>query len=136
MPEKNYHKNNSGKEMRRLKEFVAEISMRYISHVFIKNAFPAFVHYIPNHTVGCKGKPGLENQRNDASPVKYSAAHRHLHDHIMEPDVVDDEWKGMHERKEEEGIGGPSVEHLEPLMRNSREERDPVRLGRGSAIEC
>ena len=34
----------------------------------------------------------------------------------MEPDVVDDEWKGVHERKEEEGIRGPSVEHLELLM--------------------
>lgn len=53
----------------------------------------------------------------------------------MEPDVVDDEWEGVHERKEEEGISGPSVEHLELLMGNSCEKRDPVRLSRGRAIE-
>lgn len=54
----------------------------------------------------------------------------------MKPDVIDDKWEGVHERKEEEGIGGPSVEHLELLMGNSREERDPVCLSRGRAVEC
>lgn len=42
MPEKNYHKNNDGEEMRRLEKFIAEFSMRYISRVFIRIAFPAF----------------------------------------------------------------------------------------------
>ena len=122
--------------MRRLEEFVAEVSVRYISRGFINIAFPSFRYHLPNHTVGCKGKPSLENQRNNASPVKYSAVHRHFHDHIMEPDVKDDEWESVHERKEEEGIGDPSVEQLQLLMRNSREERNPVRLTRGRAVEC
>lgn len=52
----------------------------------------------------------------------------------MEPDVIDDEWEGVHERKDEEGIGYPSVEYLELLMRDAREERDPVRLRRGRTI--
>lgn len=42
MPEKNYHKNNNGEEMRRLEEFVAEVSKRYISHVFRRIALSAF----------------------------------------------------------------------------------------------
>lgn len=42
MPEKNYHKNNNREEMRRLKEFVAEVPKRYISHVFIRIALSTF----------------------------------------------------------------------------------------------
>jgi hypothetical protein len=34
MPEKHYHKNYDGKEMRRFEELIAEVSVRYISRVF------------------------------------------------------------------------------------------------------
>lgn len=48
----------------------------------------------------------------------------------MEAYMIDDKRESMHECKEEEGIRDPSVEHLELLVRNSYEERDPVRLRR------
>jgi hypothetical protein len=136
MPEKDYHKNNNREDMRRFEEFVAEVSKHCISHAPLQGLhFLHFDHYLPNQTVRSKGKPRLEHKRNDTSPVKYQA-HRDLHLHIMEPDVIDDEWEGVHKRKKEEGIGGPSVEHLEPLMRNSSEERDPIRLGCSCAVKC
>lgn len=64
----------------------------------------------------CKGKPSLEDQRNDAGPVEYGAVHRHFHYHIMPVDMVDDEWKGVHQCQNEKGIGSPSVEDLKVLM--------------------
>lgn len=83
---------------------------------------------LPNHTVGGKGKPSLEYNGHDACPVKYKA-HLELHDHVPESNVIDDERKRVHKCEEEEGVGYPSVEDLELLVGNAREERDPVRLG-------
>ena len=57
-----------------------------------------------------KGKPSLEYERDDAGPIKYGAVHRNFHDHIVPPDVINDKWKGVHKRKEEKGVGDPSVE--------------------------
>lgn len=48
--------------------------------------------------------------------------------HIVPVDVVYDERERVHEGKDKEGIGNPSVEDLESLVRNACEERDPVRF--------
>lgn len=48
--------------------------------------------------------------------------------HIMPVDVVHDEGKGVQQGKNEEGIGDPSVEDLEPFMGHSRQQCDPVCL--------
>lgn len=84
--------------------------------------------------MGRKGKPSLQNDGYDAGPVKYQA-HFKLHDHIVKPDVKDNKGKRMHKREEEKGVGYPSVEHLELLVRDTREECDPVRLSRCRAAE-
>lgn len=77
-----------------------------------------------------KGKPGLENQGNDAGPVE-DKIRSEMVLHVMPPNVVHNKWKCMQERKDKEGIGNPSVENLKSFMRNSCEQCDPVRLGRG-----
>lgn len=59
--------------------------------------------HLPNDTVGSKGKPGLQYDGHNTSPVK-NEAHLELHNHIMKSDVKDDEWKCMHKGKHEEGI--------------------------------
>ena len=51
-----------------------------------------------------------------------------MHDHVVESDVVDNERKRMHQSEDEECIRGPSVKDLEFLMRDTRQERDPIRL--------
>lgn len=90
--------------------------------------------YVPNHTVGCKGKPGLEDEGHDACPVK-DKTHLKLHYHVAKSDVIDNEGKCMHKGKDEKRIGYPSVEDLKLLVRDAREERDPVRLARRCAAE-
>jgi hypothetical protein len=52
----------------------------------------------------------------------------------MKADVKDDEREGVHERKEEERVGGPSVKHLDLLMRDSRGKRNPICLARSRAV--
>lgn len=85
-------------------------------------------HHLPNHTVGCKSKPSLQDDGYDACPIKYQT-HLKLHDHIAKSDVKDDEGKRVHKCEEEKSVGYPSVEHLELLVRDTREKCDPVRLG-------
>jgi hypothetical protein len=84
--------------------------------------------------VGGESKPSLEDECDDTSPVEQSTHHRHFHNHIVEPNVIYDERKSVHERKKEKRIGGPSVKDLNSLMRNSSSERDPIRLGRCGAM--
>lgn len=50
--------------------------------------------------------------------------------------MINDEGERMNERKNEEGVGDPSVEYLQPLVRNAGEERDPVRLARRCTEQC
>jgi hypothetical protein len=45
--------------------------------------------------------------------------------------MVDDKRKGVHQCKNEKGVGDPSVKHLELLMRNAGKKCDPTCL-RGS----
>lgn len=76
-----------------------------------------FLHslHIPNYTVRCKGKPSLEDDGDNACPVE-EETHLHLHHHIMESYMVDDERECVHQRKNKKGVGYPSVEHLKLLM--------------------
>lgn len=78
----------------------------------------------------CKSKPGLEDEGDNACPVE-EEAHLHFHHHVMKSYMVDDKRKGVHQCKNEKGIGDPSVKHLELLMRNTGKKCDPARL-RGS----
>ena len=80
--------------------------------------------------MGREGEPRLENKCDDAGPVEYKIRGE-VFLHVMPPNVVHNEWECVQERKDEKGIGYPSVEDLKSLMRNSREQCDPVRLGRG-----
>jgi hypothetical protein len=48
----------------------------------------------------------------------------------MPVNVIHNKGECMHERKNEESIGDPSVKDLKPLMRNTRKECDPIRLAR------
>jgi len=41
--------------------------------------------------------------------------------HVVPMNMVDNEGECVHECKDEEGVGNPSVEDLESLMRDSRE---------------
>nr|POE75610.1 hypothetical protein CFP56_53722 [Quercus suber] len=51
--------------------------------------------------------------------------------HVVIPDMPDDERKGVHQRKHHEGVCNPSMEHLKLLMRHSGDQRDPVRFACG-----
>lgn len=72
MPEKNYDKNNNSEEMRCLKEFVAEVSKRYISHVFIRIAFSTFRPSLTESHYGMQrlAKPGKPEQQCQSSKIK------------------------------------------------------------------
>jgi hypothetical protein len=88
-----------------------------------------FSNRSPYGAVGCEGQPRLEDNRNDAGPVEQKIRGEMLL-HIVPVDVVYDERERVHEGKDKEGIGNPSVEDLESLVRNACEERDPVRFTR------
>lgn len=45
-----------------------------------------------------KSQPSLEDERNDAGPVEQSAHLRHLHNHVVEADVIDNEREGVEKR--------------------------------------
>ena len=75
----------------------------------------------------CESKPGLEDKCNNACPVE-EEAHLYLHHHVVKSDMVDDERKGVHERKNKKGVGDPSVKHLKLLMRNPSQKGDPTCL--------
>lgn len=79
-----------------------------------------------------KGEPCLKDQRNDAGPVKYEIG-RKMVLHVMELDMIYDEWECVHESKDKKSIGNPSVEDLESLVRDSRQQCDPIRLACGCA---
>lgn len=83
-----------------------------------------------------KSKPSLKNKCHNPSPVKQSTHHSNFHNHIMKPDMIDNEGKSMHKCQEEKGIGRPAMEDLKPLVRNSCEKCDPIRLACSCAIEC
>lgn len=76
----------------------------------------------------CKCKPGLKNERDNASPVDEGVHHGHLHDHVMESNMIHDEGKSVHERENKERVCSPAVKNLDLLMRDSCRERDPIRL--------
>jgi hypothetical protein len=40
--------------------------------------------------------------------------------HVMPVNVIDNEGKCVHEGEDKEGVGDPSMEDLESLVRNSR----------------
>ena len=90
--------------------------IRDVSHRELLRCFDS-----PDGTERRKGKPGLRNEGNDSSPVKENITFRNLFHHVMKPDVVHNEWERVHERKEEKGIGDPSVENLQFLVGNSSE---------------
>jgi hypothetical protein len=65
-----------------------------------------------------EGEPCLEDDRNYTRPIKDQALGE-MHLHIMPVNVVYNEGECVQERKDEESVSDPSVEHLEPLMRHS-----------------
>lgn len=65
--------------------------------------------------MGCKGQPRLEDQRNDTGPVE-EKGRGEMFLHVVPVDVIYNERERVHERKDEERIGNPSVEDLESLV--------------------
>lgn len=78
----------------------------------------------------CQGKPRLKYQRNDTGPVEYEARGEVLL-HVMPPNMVHNKRESVHEREDKEGVRNPPVENLKFLMRNSREQGDPIGLAGG-----
>ena len=76
-----------------------------------------------------KGKPSLKYKRNDSRPGEKQVVGKVLL-HIIPVDVVYDERESVQQRKQEEGICNPPVEHLESFVRYSCEQGDPVCLAR------
>jgi len=74
MPEEGDHENYNSKNMRSFEELITEQR--------------------PNGTMRHKGKPGLEDDCDDTSPVKDKAGGKVLL-HVVPANVIDDEWKGM-----------------------------------------
>jgi hypothetical protein len=79
VPEEDYHENNDGEEVCRFKEFVTEMSMIRQTYDFESRIQ---VH-LPDHAMRRKGKPSLEDECDDTSPIEQCTHHGHFHDHIM-----------------------------------------------------
>lgn len=54
----------------------------------------------------------------------------------MVSDMENNERESMQQGKYEEGIACPTMEHLDLLMCDTSQQRDPVGLARGSAAGC
>jgi hypothetical protein len=63
----------------------------------------------------CKSKPCLKEKSDNACPVKEQTPGEMLL-HIMPPDVVYNEWKGVQKSEDEEGVGDPTVKYLESFV--------------------
>ena len=132
MPEEYDDEHHNREKMSRLEELVAHVpSRRQLYFRDFDNP-----HHLPKHTVRRKREPGLENERDDTSPVEQCVHHGDLHDHIVPSNVVHDERKSVHEGEHKEGVCGPSMEDLYLLMRDSGDEGDPVCLACGRAVMC
>jgi len=111
--------------------------------VALKNSYPRFLawcisfvsqvnmQYVPDSGMRKKGKPSLEYKRNDSGPVEKQIVGKMLL-HIIPVDVVYDERESMQQRKQEEGICNPPVEHLESFVGYACEQGDPICLARRS----
>jgi len=68
VPEECHHEDDHGEEMCGLEEFIAKVSADSISR---DPHIDRLSHRdLPDYTVRCKGKPGLENNCNNACPVE------------------------------------------------------------------
>lgn len=52
--------------------------------------------------------------------------------HIVPMDVVYDEGKCVHKRKNEKGVCNPSMKYLKSFIRYSGDQCDPIRFARRS----
>jgi hypothetical protein len=62
-----------------------------------------------------KGKPGLKDQGDDASPIEQKA-HLEMHLHIMKSDMIDNKRECVQESQYKKGVSDPSMEYLESLV--------------------
>lgn len=116
MPKECQHEYHDSDEMCRFEEFIAKIFVYQSAMFFV---LMVFYRYSPDYTVRSKGKPGLDKECNDASPIEYKIFCKMLL-HIMPPNMKHNEWKCVQEREDKEGIGDPSMEDLKSLVRNPR----------------
>jgi hypothetical protein len=65
-----------------------------------------------------KGKPGLENQGDDTSPIEQKA-HLKMHLHIVKSDMIDNKREGVQEIQYKKGVSYPSMKYLESLVRDA-----------------
>jgi hypothetical protein len=88
----------------------------------------SFQFHSPDCAVRCKGKPRLQDNCYNTSPVE-KEIRTEMRLHIMRPNMEHDEGERVQERQGEEGVSYPSVEHLKLLVRDTGEQCDPIRLG-------
>ena len=132
MPEEDYHENNYGEEVCRFEELVTEMSMIRQSY----DPESRILVHLPDHAVGRKGKPSLEDECDDTSPIEQRTHHGHFHDHIMEANVEYNEWKGVHKCEQEERISYPSMKDLNLFVGHSGSECNPVRFACCCTMYC
>jgi hypothetical protein len=121
MPEEDDDEYSNRKEMRCFEELVVEVPV-----ILSVQSQMDSIASSPERTERCNGQPSLKYQRNDACPVENCGALGDLFDHVVVPDVKDDEWERMHQCEDEEAVSRPSVEDLQLLVGHPRHKRDPI----------
>lgn len=91
MPEEDQYEHNDGEKVCCSEELITEISRVQVS---MPSQVLGNASCLPEWTKGCKSEPGLEDQGNDASPVK-DESHLDLHYHVMVSNMENDEWESM-----------------------------------------
>jgi hypothetical protein len=82
-----------------------------------------------------KGEPRLTDDGDYARPIEEQALGE-MALHIIPVNMIYNKWECVHQSKNEKGIGNPSVEHLEPLMRHTRKQGNPVCLACSGTEYC
>lgn len=124
MPEEHYYKDDHGEEMSCLEELIAH-SSTVCQSLLVTTAGQVG---LPHYTMRREREPSLEEKCNDTCPIEQRAHHCNFHHHIMEANVINDEWKGVHQCKQKERIRSPSMYYLQFLVGHSGKECDPIRL--------
>ena len=90
------------------------------------------VTHAPNGAMRHESEPCLKNKSNYARPIEQQAFGK-MGLHVIPMNVVYDKWECMKQGEDEKRIGDPSMEDLEPLMRNTGDQGDPVSFTRSGA---
>jgi hypothetical protein len=96
-------------------------------------AYMTSIIHKPYAAMGRECKPCLNKDCDNAGPIEHKIISKVML-HIMPPNMVYDEWKGVQESKDKEGIGYPSVENLKSLVGDASKQCNPIRFARSCTI--